>query len=149
MYAPSLVRDWRPDPPTPTNRACERGCLITREIRDTCSIANLQVGGVVYILTSRLKESCVPKLLQLTIKNFSWDLFLMLCILNTWTWPGSWVSCSYYCTRLGKTPPAVSASPSTSLQRMALGSQLWGLRSRRTWESEGHPPQLYLKRDQL
>ena len=42
MCAASLVRDWRPDPPTPTSSAWLRGCLMTREMRHTCSMANLQ-----------------------------------------------------------------------------------------------------------
>ncbi len=42
MYAAIRVSDCRPLPPTPTKRAWARGCLMIREIRHTCSIANLQ-----------------------------------------------------------------------------------------------------------
>mmetsp|Transcript_24998 Transcript_24998/g.75326 ORF Transcript_24998/g.75326 Transcript_24998/m.75326 type:complete len:284 (-) Transcript_24998:6617-7468(-) len=38
-YAASRVKDCRPEPPTPTKRQCDRGCRITREMRQMCSMA--------------------------------------------------------------------------------------------------------------
>ena len=39
MDADSVARLLRPLPPTPTRRACPDGWLMTREMRDTCSMA--------------------------------------------------------------------------------------------------------------
>jgi len=40
MDADKVVRDYLPEPPTPTNKALPPGDLSTREIINKCSIAN-------------------------------------------------------------------------------------------------------------
>ena len=39
MWHARRVRDWRPEPPTPTESTLPKGCLTMRRMRHTCSAA--------------------------------------------------------------------------------------------------------------
>mmetsp|Transcript_23989 Transcript_23989/g.77973 ORF Transcript_23989/g.77973 Transcript_23989/m.77973 type:complete len:412 (-) Transcript_23989:1910-3145(-) len=50
----SLVSDWRPEPPTPSSKAFPSGSRMTRQMRETCSIASRNITSFIGALLIEL-----------------------------------------------------------------------------------------------
>ena len=54
MNDASRLKDWRPEPPTPTHSMCAPGCFKTRQMRATCSAAYRNIARFIGLLLTPL-----------------------------------------------------------------------------------------------